>query len=148
MRPIPQDVNDIGWNELSPRLGGGESRVLELLREIYEGEDLEERETALDTGYQWFDTLSTPAAQWIKSLLPLLSDEREPLRPSVLMYLSLYTDRSVPARGASEEEIETALTVIEAFPDRAALGSGAAHKLPGPCGRIPPSSLFAVRLSI
>ena len=34
------------------------------------------------------------------------------------MYLSLYADRSFPARGASEEEIETALTVIRGGYDR------------------------------
>lgn len=108
---LPPHVKDLDWGEGLPEFSEGESRELELLREIYEGEDLEERESALDTGCQWFNTLAAPTPQWIRALLPLLSHETDPLVPSVLMYLSLYADALVPQRDG-QEDVELALNVI------------------------------------
>jgi hypothetical protein len=112
MRSLPQEVIDIDWNELSPNPLGGESRELELLREIYESDDLEGRETALDTGFQWFDTCASAKAQWIRSLLPLLSDKDDPLVPTLLMYLSLCADTSFPQRDATAQEIAAVTAAI------------------------------------
>jgi hypothetical protein len=119
MKTVPQVVLDIGWDEGDPELGfAGESETVALLRGIYEDEDLEARAVQLDTGFQWFDVPGPDATRWAQCVLPLLSDENDPLLPEVLIHLAGYASMAVDAEDGGETEASPILAVLQSGYDR------------------------------
>jgi len=91
---LPKEVLHFGWWQ----------RTLDLLRTIYGQEDLEQRRTALGTGFLWYNTPADPAASWVRSLFPLFSHENDPLVPAVLESLGIYDhELARPERNRPED---------------------------------------------
>ncbi len=96
MLELPEEVLELQWEPMTAAL----------LQTIYKGDGFEERSDALDTGFQWYSTLRSPAPKWVRSLLPLLSNESDPLVRELLLYLSLYsTELARSGSDLSEEAL-------------------------------------------
>lgn len=65
--------------------------VLPLLTTVYESTDIVARDEALWTGLMWFETPDRTTWRWVQSLLPILSSHNDPLVPTILSHLSLFS---------------------------------------------------------